>query len=183
MGITDIQKHATLATKDEEQLIDRILKANDEFKNKNLSRYEKEIRQSKNRIKEIDGLLQNLYEDKIAGEVTADIFKRMSLKYGNEQGKLISDLEQLENELEECQRVQSDLTGWISRIKDCITIDSLTRNVVVELIDSIEVSQIYETDGEKNLDVSISYKFGYLVQQTIEPIESLPDLSTSSIVQ
>ena len=86
----------------------------------------------------------------------------MAHKYGEEQTRLIADVEQLEKELDECKRVQKDLSGWIKRIKECLTIDSLTRAIVVELIDRIEVSEIYNVDGEKNLDINISYKFGYL---------------------
>ena len=180
----DIQQHAILAIDDEKRLIDKILKSNDEFNDKNLSRHEKTIRQSKNRIKEIDGLLQNLYEDKITGEVAADLFKRMSQKYSDEQAQLIVEVEQLENELDESKRTQKDIFGWIKRIKDCLTIDSLTRAIVVELIDRIEVSEIYDLDGEKNLDISISYKFGYLPQKAKEPIGSHPtkdNLPTNSI--
>ena len=176
----DIQRHATLAAEDERLLIDRILKSNDDFNAKNLSRYEKTIRQSKNRIKEIDGLLQNLYEDKLIGEVTSDIFKRMSKKYSDEQIQLIAEVEQLESELAESKRTQDDLAGWIRRIKDCLTIDSLTRAIVVELIDKIEVSEIYEVDGEKNLDISINYKFGYSQRKAKESAENNPDRGQSS---
>jgi hypothetical protein len=45
--------------------------------------------------------LQNLYEDKIAGEITADTFKRMAAKYEGELTKLISDVRQMEEELDE----------------------------------------------------------------------------------
>jgi len=158
--LADIQEYAVLAVEDEQKLIDEILKASDEFNNKNVQRYEKTIRESKNRIREIDRILMNLYEDKRSGEVTADIFKRMSLKYGEEQAKLSAEVEQLEAELVECRRVEKDLSGWIRRIKECITIDGLTRAIVVELIDRIDVSEVYDNDGEKNLDISISYKFG-----------------------
>ena len=84
----------------------------------------------------------------------------MSKKYGEEQVRLIADVEQLESELDECKRVEKDLTGWIKRIKECMTINGLTRAIVVELIDRIDVSEVYNVDGEKNLDISISYKFG-----------------------
>jgi hypothetical protein len=94
--LTDIQRYAVLAVEDEKKLIDRLLKDNDAFQDKNLVRYEKTIRQSKNRINEIDGILKNLYEDKLSGEITADIFKRMSQKYRGEQTKLIAEAEQLE---------------------------------------------------------------------------------------
>lgn len=157
--LASVQEYAVLAVEDEKKLINKILKTNDEFKNKNMQRYEKTIRESKNRIKEIDGLLQNLYEDKISGEVTADLFKRMSKKYGDEQVRLITDVEQLEAELNEYKRVEQDLTGWVNRVKECLTIDSLTRAIVVELIDRIEVSETYDMNGEKFLDINISYKF------------------------
>lgn len=157
--LASVQEYAVLAVEDEKKLITEILKTNDEFKNKNLQRYEKTIRESKNRIKEIDGLLQNLYEDKISGELTADLFKRMSQKYSNEQERLITDVEQLEAELNEYKRVEQDLTDWVNRVKECLTIDSLTRAIVVELIDRIEVSETYDMSGEKFLDINISYKF------------------------
>jgi len=160
--LADLQKYAVLAVQDEKALIDRIIKANDEFKNKNLQRYEKNIRESKNRIREIDGLLQSVFEEKLSGNISEVIFKRMAKKYEDEQTKLITDLEQLESEFYECQKVEKDLTGWIKRIKECISIDSLTRAIVVELIDKIEVSEVYDKDGEKNLDINISYKFGRL---------------------
>ena len=159
--LAGIQEYAVLAVEDEKRLIDQIIKSNDEFKNKNLQRYEKNIREANNRIREIDGLLQNLYEDKVAGEITIDIFKRMSAKYREEQTRLIADVEQIEKELEECKRVEKDLTGWITRIKNCLTIDCLTRAIVVELIDRVEVSEVYSVDGEKNLDIAISYRFGF----------------------
>jgi hypothetical protein len=156
----DIQCYAVLALKDEQALINRILKANDEFQAKSLSRYERSIRESKNRIKQIDGLLQSLYEDKVKGEVTVDMFKRMAVKYEDEQRKLQDDVIQLKNELAESKRVEQDMTGWIKRIKECLTIDNLTRAIAVELIDRIEVSEEYDTDGEKTLDLEIFYKFG-----------------------
>lgn len=157
--LQDIQQYAVLAAEDEKKLIDELLKANGDFRDKSIQRYEKTIRESKNRIKQIDGILQNLYEDKLSGEITADIFKRLAQKNSDEQTRLIADVEQLEAELDECKRVEKDVSGYIKRIKECLTIESLTRAIVVELIDRIEVSEICNVDGEKILDISIRYKF------------------------
>ena len=168
--LTDIQRYAVLAAEDEAKLVDRILQANNAFQNKSLTRYEKTIRQSNNRIKEIDGILQNLYEDKLSGEITADIFKRMSQKYRDEQTKLISEAEQLEREMAECQSVQRDMTGLVKRIKECLAIESLTRAIVVELIDRIIVSKVYKINGEENIDLDIVYKFGRILDEKKEPV-------------
>jgi len=161
--LADIQQYAILAMEDEKKLIDRILKDNNEFKNKNVNRYEKLVRESKNRVKEIDGLLASLFEKMLKEDTLDTVYKRMMKNYEDEQIKLLADIDQMESELEECQRVQHDLTAWIKRIKDCISIDSLTRQIVVELIERIEVSEAYTVDGQANIDLTITYRFGTTV--------------------
>jgi DNA invertase Pin-like site-specific DNA recombinase len=158
--LKDIQQYAVLAIEDEHKLIKKILNDNNEFKNKNVNRYTRLIRESKNRVKQIDELLVSLFEEKLNGDVSDTNYKRMMKKYEDEQTKLSTDISQMENELEECQRVQHDLSAWIERVKDCITIDSLTRQIAVELIDRIEVSETYSVDGKPNIDLHIVYRFG-----------------------
>ena len=158
--LSDIREYAVLAVEDETKLIDRIIKENDDFRVKNVSRYEKHIREGNNRIREIDGLVQSLFEEKQSGNVSGEMFKRMTAKYEDEQRKLVADVEQMETELDECKRVQQDLSGWIARIKECLTIDTLTRAIAVEMIERIEVSETYNVGGEKTLDLEIFYKFG-----------------------
>jgi len=158
--LKDVQQYAVLAVEDEQKLIDKILNDNEEFTNKNVNRYTRLIRESKKRVKQIDELLVSLFEEKLNGDVTDTIYKRMMKKYEDEQATLIADISQMENELEECQRVKHDLSAWIERVKDCITIDSLTRQIVVELIERIEVSETYSVDGKPNIDLHIAYRFG-----------------------
>lgn len=157
--LKDVQRYAVLAVEDEKKLIDRILKDNNEFKAKNLRRYEKSIRESKNRINEIDSLFMNLIEEKAFGNISDLILKRMSKRYEEEQTRLITEVKLLETELDECKQTSQDMTGWMERIKECLAIDSLTRAIVVELIDRIEVLETYEVNGEKTLDINIFYKF------------------------
>lgn len=115
-----------------------------------------------------------MYEDKLSGVIDADTFKRMSQKYREEQTRLIAEVKQLESELDECKSVKKDLSGWMERIKECLTINSLTRAIVVELIDKITVSETYKVDGERNIDISINYKFGCILDNEKEPVGSHP---------
>lgn len=167
--LSDIQEYAVLAANDEANLIDKLLKDDEDYKNKNLGQQEKSIRQAKNRIREIDGLLESALEEKICGNISDTQLKRIAQKLETEQSNLISNLENIEAEFEKCKRTERDLASWIDRVKDCLYIDALTRDIVVELIDRIEVSEMYTENGEKNLDVNILYKFG---NKKIEPIES-----------
>jgi len=160
--LADIKRYAKLAAEDEQKLIDRILKDNEEFKAKNVSRSERNIRESRNKITEIDRKVQLLFEQKISGEIeiSGAMFNKMVNNYESEQQKLSKDIEELESEQAECKRVDKNLTGWIKKVRNCLSIESITRAIAVELIEKIVVSEQYEESGEQYIDISIFYKFG-----------------------
>lgn len=157
--LADIQEYAMLAVEDEKKLIDRIQADNEKSTANNHNRYVKLIREHINRIKAIDAHLQSLFEEKMKGNVTDNQFKRMAQNYEVEQATLSADINQMEAELEESKRSKHELDTWIKRVKECITIDCLTRQIVVGLIDRIEVAQICNDDGEA-ISLNIFYKFG-----------------------
>ena len=158
--LEDIQQSAVLAVSDEKKLIDTLLKDNTEFQFKNVNRYKKSIREANNKVKAIDSITQSLSEDKLKGDITTEQFQRMSQNYQDEQDTLLVQIDDLEIELAECNRVQDNLETWIERIKTCITIDNLTRQVVVGLIDRIDVEETCTEDGQPEIDLTIHYKFG-----------------------
>ena len=81
------------------------------------------------------------------------------------------------------------MTGWIKRIKECLTLDLITRTIAVELIERIEISEVYDKDGKMFLDMNIFYKFGLKnsdceTRKKIEPVESIQQeaFQTNSIL-
>ena|GEM_PF-4914029 len=46
-----------------------------------------------------------------------------------------------------------------------MSIETLTRELVVELIDSMEISDVYEVDGEPQQDIKIAYRFENLASK------------------
>ena len=136
-----------------------LLIGNSKFKEKNISRYEKTIIGKENRLKQIDGLIQSLFEEKLSGNVPENIFKRMAKKYDDERLQLDEELSQLKIELADCQKTEKDITAWIKKIKKCLSVENLSRTIVVELIDSIEVSKAYTMNGEAHQDINIKFKF------------------------
>jgi len=156
--IEDIREYAKLANGNEKQLVDRLIKANEQHADKVTQRHEKLIRQKENRIREIDELLQSLFEEKVGGNVPENIFKRMAKKYDDEQLTLAEETATLKNELANLRRDENDVACWVEKIKKCVSIEELTREIVVELIDNIEISEVYEIGGEQQQDVNIAYR-------------------------
>ena len=155
----DIRAYAKLACSDEQQLIDRLSKDNMKHSDKLMQRQQKLLKEKECRLTDIDLLVQSLFEEKISGTVPENIFKRMAKKYDDEQLTLANEIESLKIELADLKRNESDITSWITQIRQCLSIETLNRELVVELIDSIEISDVYEIDGQPQQDISITYRF------------------------
>jgi hypothetical protein len=76
---------------------------------------------------------------------------------------LINKQPEYQNAIDTAENAKSDISSWVSLIEKLIDIEHLTRNTVVELIDSITISEPEIVNGVKHQEVQIKYKFvGYL---------------------
>ena len=158
--LSDLREYAKLAHIDEVKLINRLFAENEQQNREAAARYEKQIRQKNNRYKEIVNLVQSLFEEKISGALSENMFKQMIEKYEAEQAALEKEIENLNKELLEIRKVEKDISGWVEKIKGYLTIETLTREIVLELIDSIEVSEVYFLENERHQDIKVTYRFG-----------------------
>ena len=158
--LANLREYAKLAYVDEAKLVNRLFAENEQQNRIAAARYEKQIKQKSNRHKEIVNLVQSLFEEKISGVLSENMFKQMIEKYEAEQAALEKEIENLNKELLEIRKVEMDISGWVAKIKKYLAIETLTREIVLELIDSIEISEVYILDGEKHQDIKITYRFG-----------------------
>ena len=90
---------------------------------------------------------QNYMEEIISKEEYLTYVKEFDLSIG----ELRKNLEQLKRQLEEKSRLDMEYDEWVEKFRNYINIDELTREVVLELIEKIEVN----ADGS----INIFYKF------------------------
>ena len=157
--LNDIKAYSKLVFTDENALIDRLMQANASHQQKAAGVLKSQTTDTRKKIIHIDNLIMNLFEKNVSGDISDLMFKNMSAKYEAEQSELRAKLERLEIDLSECESNANDVDRWVSRVKDCINIDVLNRGILVELIDSITVSEAYKIDGERRQDITIKYKF------------------------
>ena len=81
-----------------------------------LSQYEK-------RVKDIDNLIQHIYEDNISGKITDDRFTTLSLNYEKEQKDLKEKINELSTTIDKTIQEQIDLTTFITKVKKYQQID------------------------------------------------------------
>ena len=141
-------------------------------KEKELSSRKRELKKSKKRIKEIDTLIQKLYEDNALGKLSDERYATMSLFLETEQKELKETIPIIENELNSETDEINNLQNFIGKVKKITQPTELTPELVHEFIEKIVVSAPTKIDGKRYQQVDIYYNgVGVIKQPTAEEWE------------
>lgn len=123
----------------------------------------KNIKSLNKRLSELEKLIQSIYEDKIKGKIPEAICIELMNKYQTERTEKASQLQELEQQVEENQAVQNDVLEWTNLIRQYSNIETLDRETLLRLIDKIEIGEKKIVNGQKEREIKIHYKFvGYV---------------------
>lgn len=110
-----------------------------EKQKKELTEKRRELDKAKQRVREIDGFIQKLYEDNAMGKISDERFATMSMSLENEQSELKDRIPTLEDELENAKVKTEGLQRFIDKAKQVTRLEALTPEVVHEFIEKIVV--------------------------------------------
>lgn len=109
------------------------------------------------RDKELDMLFERLYEDNVSGKIDDARFARMSKRYEQEQGEVGAKVKTLRLELKKVEGQQMDMEDFLETVRRYTHVTKITRRMVSELIDHIDVYHAEKQDGVTNQQVVIHY--------------------------
>jgi hypothetical protein len=118
-----------------------------------------EVKAAEVRVAELDRVMEQLYEDKVAGALNDTRFRKLAEKYESEQTALEKRIDELKSEIERLNANKRDASVWLELIKNYADIKELDRIVLGELIEKITVSEAQVIDGVKNIEITIYYRF------------------------
>ena len=124
---------------------------------KELTAKRRELDKSKQRVAEIDHIIQKSYEDLSKGLLTEECFATLSMAYETEQQELKAQIPELETTLNSTTSKADDLQKFIDRAKRITRLTELTPEIVHEFIDKIVVSKPEKVDGKRHQRVDIYY--------------------------
>lgn len=116
-----------------------------------------EIKTLMARDKELDRLFERLYEDNVSGKISDERFKKMSVKYENEQKEITERMIHIHNLLEDLSEKAIATDKFIAAVKKYTRVKKLTARMLNELIDHIEVYHAEIIDGVKTQKITIYY--------------------------
>ena len=109
------------------------------------------------RDKELDMLFERLYEDNVAGKIDDARFAKMAKRYEQEQGENGKRIKALRLELKQSEGKRMDIDDFLTTVRRYTNATKITKRMVGELIDHIDVYQAEKQDGVTTQRVEIHY--------------------------
>ena len=105
---------------------------------------------AKRRIEQIDSIISQLYEDKVAGQITAEMFTKLSAKYIAEQKDQSSVFQQARKELSDLEAKKTDVGKIVAIVKKHSHITELSPQILNELVD-----KVVKVDGKRRQGIEV----------------------------
>ena len=109
------------------------------------------------RDRELDTLFERLYEDNVSGKIDDARFAKMAKRYEQEQGENAGRIKTLRLEVKKLDEKRMDVEDFLETVRRYTDATTITKRMVAELIDHIEVYPAVKEDGVTNQRVTIHY--------------------------
>ena len=109
------------------------------------------------RDRELDTLFERLYEDNVSGKIDDARFAKMAKRYEQEQGENAGRIKTMRLEVKKLDEKRMDVEDFLETVRHYTDATTITKRMVAELIDHIEVYPAVKEDGVTNQRVTIHY--------------------------
>ena len=153
----EVKRLACFASEYENDFIKAMIGRSAKVAENTALRKQRELDTLTARDRELDMLFERLYEDNVAGKIDDARFAKMSKRYEQEQGENAKKIKALRLELKKDESKRMDIDDFLETVRRYTDATTITKRMVAELIDHIEVYHAEKQDGITNQRVVIYY--------------------------
>ena len=153
----EVKRLACFASEYENDFIKAMIGRSAKVAENTALRKQRELDALTARDRELDMLFERLYEDNVAGKIDDARFAKMSKRYEQEQGENAKKIKALRLELKKDESKRMDIDDFLETVRRYTDAATITKRMVAELIDHIEVYHAEKQDGVTDQRVVIYY--------------------------
>ena len=155
-----IRYWARRAKKDENKLLEDLLKSGDRERAAAVKKQTAELKKAEKRKAELDNMFARMYEDWAAGRITESNFNMLSQRYQKEQEEQEQKIQTCKANLESGKQTVEDTRKWVELIKQIGVPKELTAELLNTLIEKIVIHEAMEDDfGDRQQEIEIIFRF------------------------
>jgi len=153
----EVNRLACFANEYEDDFIKAMIGRSAKVAENDQTRKKRELEILLAREKELDVLFERLYEDNVSGKIDDARFAKMSKRYEQEQGENTPKIKALRLEVKKSEGKRMDVDLFLETVRRYTDATEITRRMVSELIDHIDVYEAEKQDGITTQRVTIHY--------------------------
>lgn len=112
----------------------------------------------RSRDEDLDTLFKRIYEDMVAGRLTAGRFDKLSTEYEDEQREVKAKITELQELIENGEQGEYDLKEFLKNVRKYTDPKELTAELLNDLVDKIIVHAPDKSSGHRKQKIEIYYK-------------------------
>ena len=117
----------------------------------------RELEEAEKRIQALDRIIQNLYEDKVCGNLSDERFVKMSQSYEQEQRELKERTYFLRQELSKAKEQSDNVMRFMRSVRKYTEIIELTPEIVREFVQKVVVCQAEKINGRRTQRIDLYF--------------------------
>ena len=157
--LKDLQQLISAIHFDEKQLLEKMKSRFDIQEIKKQDSLRKQLSRFKKRSKELDTIIQKLYEKQLLDEISDERFRKLTDSYESEQVELNQQIVRLQEVLISQTESKENVDKFMQTIRRYTNLETLTTQLVNELIDKIIVHQPTGRGKNRQVMIELHYRF------------------------
>lgn len=155
--LQDLREVTKYAREHQQDFLDAVKKRSTREIEKLQTENRAELDKSVRRMREIDVIIQKLYEDNISGKINDERFEKLSATYESEQEKLQETIKQLQKEISAVRDEGESVERFIRLVDKYTDITELNAEIIRTFIEKIIVYEAEKTEDGKTQRIKIIY--------------------------
>lgn len=144
-----IRSLTTYARENENDFVEMVMQKKRSDLNRSLRDEKRELEQAQMRIRKLDEIIRQLYEDKIEGRISDERFSKLTDGYELEQKTLESRSSEIRSHIASENEATINVNYFLSLVRKYSDVQNLSGEIVREFVEKIYVSQAETIDGER----------------------------------
>ena len=157
--LTAIRNVSLYVRENETEFVEKLRADSEIQQNEQAKAQKKQLAADKRRVTELDKLIQQIYEDKVAQTLTEKRFAVLSKQYESEQETLEARKTESERELAQFAEDGNRADKFIALVRKYTDFEELTGSMLHEYVSKIVVHEAERPRGQRNqrVDIYLSY--------------------------
>ena len=157
--LQNLQRVVAYAQEDENEFVRRVMENKTAVQRAEQEQAKRKLEKQERRISELDRIIQQLYEDRVSGALSAERFAKLSGGYEKEQKELKQSAKELQAIVNTIETQAVNVQSFLKIVRKYTAPTELTPALLREFVEKIVVHAPAKSSGHRTQRIDVHYNF------------------------